>query len=91
MRPKKGLELRQIGNRYIIVKVCDDLVNMTDVFTLNRTAAKLWQRMGEGSFTAEELAQWLCDAYDVDSDVAQADINRQLAEWEDYGLLDNSL
>lgn len=91
MRPKKGLELRQIGNRYIIVKVCDDLVNMTDVFTLNRTAAKLWQRMGEGRFTAEELVQWLCDAYDVDPDVAQADINRQLAEWEDYGLLDNSL
>lgn len=91
MRPKKGLELRQIGNRYIIVKVCDDLVNMTDVFTLNRTAAKLWQRMGEGCFTAEELVQWLCEAYDVDPDVAQADINRQLAEWEDYGLLDNSL
>lgn len=89
MRLKEGLELRQIGNRYVIVKVCDGLANMTDVFTLNRTAARLWQRMGEGSFTAEELAGWLCDIYDVASDVAQADVNRQLDEWRNYGLLED--
>lgn len=88
MQPKKGLELRQIGNRYVIVKVCDDLVNMTDVFTLNRTAARLWQRMAEGGFTAGQLARWLCDTYDVAPDRAQADVKRQLDEWKNYGLLE---
>ena len=61
IEPKDGLRLRKIGSRYMIVEACNGNVNMTDVFSLNETAARLWQRINEGKFTPEELAGWLCD------------------------------
>lgn len=87
MRIKKSLILRKIGNKYILVEVCDENVNMTDVFSMNATAAELWKRMGEGDFSIHELAEWMCNRYDVTMDVATADIERQLDEWKSFGLL----
>lgn len=87
MRVRNDLKLRKIGNKYILVEVRDSHVNMTDVFALNAMAACLWQRMSEGDFTAQELAEWMCERFDVGFDTALADINRQLNEWKEYNLL----
>ena len=77
MRQKEGLQLRQVGRRYMIVDVRSDKVNMSDVFSLNETAADLWKRMGEGDFTVEELAAWLCDTYEVDPETYLKDVTVQ--------------
>ena len=37
--------------------------------------------------TVEELVEWLCSNYAVGADVAQDDIERQLAEWREFGLI----
>ena len=66
VKPKAGLQLRKIGSQYMIVKVCDGNVNMSDVFTLNETAARLWEKMAGEDCTPEELAGWLCEEYEVD-------------------------
>ena len=87
MKTRKDLKLRKIGSRYMLVEVNRNYVNMTDVFTLNITAACLWKRMGEGEFTVQELAEWMCEWFDVDIDTAWADINRTLNEWMIYGLV----
>lgn len=87
MRVRDDLKLRRIGGRYILVEVRDTHANLTDVFTMNATAACLWQRMGEGDFTEQELAEWLCERFDVSLDTALADIGRQLDEWKKYNLL----
>lgn len=88
MRQKEGLQLRQVGRRYMIVDVRSDKVNMSDVFSLNETAADLWKRMGEGDFTVEELAAWLCDTYEVEPKTALKDVTSQLEEWKKYGLVE---
>ncbi|EIY26936.1 PqqD family protein [Phocaeicola dorei] len=87
IEPKDGLRLRKIGSRYMIVEACNGNVNMTDVFSLNETAARLWQRINEGKLTPEELAGWLCDEYDTDRDTALTDVQRQLEEWKAFGLI----
>lgn len=87
IEPKDGLRLRKIGSRYMIVEACNENVNMTDVFSLNETAARLWQRINEGKFTPEELAGWLCGEYDTDKDTALTDVQRQLEEWKAFGLI----
>lgn len=87
MRVRDDLKLRRIGGRYILVEVRDTHANLTDVFTMNATAACLWQRMGEGDFTEQELAEWLCERFEVSLDAALADIGRQLDEWKKYNLL----
>lgn len=87
MRVRNDLKLRKIGNKYVLVEIRDSHANLTDVFTLNATAACLWQRMCEGDFTDQELAEWVCERFEVNIDTALGDINRQLNEWKKYNLL----
>lgn len=87
LKPKKNLYLRKIGRQHIIVDAREGSVNMSDVFSLNETAAALWQKIGEGDYTPEQLADWMCGEYDVERSVALADIEKQLADWQKHGLV----
>ena len=61
MKLQPNLQLRKIGNKYMIVSTASGNVNMTDVFTLNETAARLWQLMEGKDITPKELAVLLCN------------------------------
>lgn len=87
MRLKRELQLRRIGSRHMIVNA-GDTVNLTNVFTLNRTAARLWEVAEGKDFTAETLASLLHDVYEVDEKTLLEDIERQLDEWATFGLIE---
>lgn len=87
VRPKKSLQLRKIQNQYMIVEASAGNVNMSNVYSLNKTAADLWELISTEERTVEELVEWLCSNYAVGADVAQDDIERQLAEWREFGLI----
>lgn len=87
MRQKRGLRLRRIGCRYMIVDT-GETVNLADVFTLNRTAARLWEVAEGTNFTAETLASQLQGVYEVAGDTLLEDIRRQLEEWKAFGLIE---
>ena len=87
VRPKRNLQLRKIQNQYMIVEASAVNVNMSNVYSLNKTAADLWEMISPGERTVEELIEWLCSNYDVEADIAKADVERQLAEWRDFGLI----
>lgn len=88
MKPKENLQLRKIGSQFLIVEACAERANMSNVYTLNETAAALWQQLARGVDDAERLAAYLCEAYEVDPATARADVERQLARWQACGLLD---
>lgn len=87
MKIRKGLQLRKIGSRYMVVDACADNVNMSKVYSMNQTAANIWHWLEEGTESLEELADKLCQAYEVDRDRALRDVEKQLADWQAYGLL----
>lgn len=87
MKKRQGLRLRRIGNKHIIIDAGQPMVNLTDVYMLNDTAAFLWEQAGDGELYADELAARLSEAFGVDLDTALRDTRHQLAEWEEYGLL----
>lgn len=88
MKTKPNLKLRKIGNRYMIVDASGSCVNLTDVYSLNETAARLWEAVCKGECrTPEELAEELCKTYEVEYERALHDVESQLAEWEKMGLL----
>ena len=62
-------------------------VNVTGVYTLNATAASIWQYAEEEGCHPEILARRLCEDYDVDPATALADVERQLAQWVEQGLV----
>lgn len=88
IKPKYNLQLRKVGRHYMIVTVSRECVNMTDVFTLNRTAALLWQRVGSGAYTLGELVGWFRTEFGVDKDTALHDVCRQIEEWRAFGLIE---
>lgn len=87
MRLNPSLRLRRIGSKCVIVRVVDGKANLTDVISLNETAAGLWERFTGKEFTADEMADWLCGEYDVDASEAMADVHSLLEKWKEYGML----
>lgn len=86
--PKAYLKLHKIGRKYMLVESSDSCVNLTNVYSLNETAAWLWKRICEGEgHSLEELAESMCETYNVDYGRAIHDVERQLEEWKKMGLL----
>lgn len=84
----KNLKIRKLGNSYMLVDSVGDNVDMTQVLTLNSVAAWLWeQALQQGDFTAQSLAQSLCQKYEVEHDEALRDVEEQLAQWKEYGIV----
>lgn len=89
MKLNPKLKLRQVGKKFMVVDADTGSSRMTNVFTFNASAAMLWQRIGKESFVPEDLALWLCEAYDVDMATARADVAILLNCWIDDGLVIN--
>ena len=66
MKINPELTLREMAGEYIIVNPFSDTVDMTQIYTMNETAAWLWQQMEGKEFTAEDIAEALCEEYEVD-------------------------
>lgn len=87
MKAKANLKLRKVGDRYMLVDVSEKDANVTNVYTLNGTAAFVWTRLAAGISEAAELADELCSEYDVAPATALADVRKLLASWQESGLI----
>lgn len=82
-----NLQLRRVGKHYMVVAAADGMANYADVFTLNESAARMWQCLEAGSRSADDLSEHLAAAYGKEvSDVAP-DVEKQLSEWIEFGLV----
>ncbi|MDY3963288.1 MAG: PqqD family protein [Candidatus Cryptobacteroides sp.] len=86
MKLNDSLRLRKMGRRYMIVKDGPD-INLTDVFTLNDTAADIWEAFSGKEFSAGDVTAYMVANYDVPEETAAADVAAMLDEWDGYGLL----
>ena len=87
MKLKENLKLRRVGNRYMIVDAVGQNVNLTNVYTLNVTAAWLWEQAAEGDFTEKELVECLCEHFEVEKEKAEQDVHTLLDTWRNFDLL----
>lgn len=87
MRVNDNLKLRKIGKKYMIVDVSSSDVDFTSVYSLNESAAFLWERIGNREFEEAELVDWLCSNYDVDREKAMTDVRRIISLWKTHGLV----
>lgn len=87
MKLNGTLRLRRTGSRWMIVRIAGGEANMTDVISLNETAAALWERFFGKEFTEAEMVEWLCGEYEVEPSVAASDVHDLLTRWKEYGML----
>ena len=89
MRIKKGFVLREVCGEYAIVGEGLGAVNFGKLLALNETAAWLWKEaLEQGDFTAESLAEELCEEYDVEPAVARKDVEAILTEWQNVEVVE---
>lgn len=91
MKKRKELSLRQIGKQYMIVNNSEKHRDLSCVYTLNATAAYLWEEIGDKEFDVEFLVKRLCDRYDIDESTASNDVQRLVEEWEKIGLITSNV
>lgn len=84
----KKLTLKNIGRSYMLVESNGEDVNMTNVYSMNDTAAWLWKHIDTSDGNIEEIAAAMCEEYDVDSATAMADITQQFSQWREMKLIE---
>lgn len=81
--------LREICGEKAVVAEGHKVVDFGKIISMNDTAAWLWEKCTElGDFTAEQLAEAICEAYEVEASKALVDVTRILDEWKELGLIE---
>lgn len=87
MKINGNLELKKIGNNYMIVESSNNNINMTNIYSMNESAAMLWQKIGFKDFTFNQLVNWIREEYIVEESTAKEDIIKLLKDWKEFGLI----
>ena len=88
MKIKPGFELRDVCGEHIIVAFGEENIDFSKVISLNETAAMMWRQAEKGDFSAQTLADALCDEYQVDAYTALRDVTQTIDEWQKIGLVE---
>jgi len=88
MKLRSDLVLRTIGSDHLIVDPSQDMVDLSTVYTLNSTAAWLWEQLKDKEFASDTIVDLLCENYDVDIDQAKSDAEILLQDFQKQGLLE---
>lgn len=90
MRQKKGFSLREVCGRNVVVPEGLDTIDFGKMITMNSTAAWLWNKTSNlDEFTAEQLADALCEEYSVEKEKALEDVVTELSNWKKYGIIED--
>ena len=64
---------RKTGNEYVLVPITNNIADMNSVYTLNETAAFIWELI-DGKRSVEEIIIKLTNEYDIDKQNAESDV-----------------
>jgi hypothetical protein len=88
MKQKEGFVLREVCGESVIVGEGLEAIDFGKLLSLNETAAWLWKEAErQGEFTIDSLTEALCGEYDVEADVAHADVADIIARWQESGVI----
>lgn len=78
---------RRTGDEYVLVPVTDSLADMTGMYTLNETAAFIWDHI-DGSATVADIAAAVAEEYDTDNDTAARDVVSFVKDVREYLIIE---
>jgi hypothetical protein len=64
------------------------MVDLSTVYTLNSSAAWLWEELKGKEFTMDTIVELLCENYDVSKEQAQSDAEILLQDFQKQGLVE---
>ena len=90
MKLNENLILREVAGEYMIVNPFSETMDMTQILTLNETAAWLWQQAEGKEFDEAYLVDCLCEEYDVDRETAATDASNFVMQLLQHGMIQPS-
>ncbi len=87
MKLKPGFALHEVCGEKVLIAEGIENINFSKMVNLNPTAAFLWEKAAEASFTPESLTTLLTEEYEVEFAQALEDTHALLAQWKEIGLL----
>ena len=87
MKLREDLVLRHIGKDHVIVDPGQEVADLSKVFTLNDSAAWLWEQLLGQHFTLSTMVDLLVGAYDIAADKAEQDAQKLIAAFKEHELL----
>lgn len=85
-RPSPDVVFRRVGEEAVLVPLSQNVGNLDWVYTLSPVAARVWQLL-DGARPTGDLVAVVCEEYDVEPDVATADVNELLSSLSEAGLI----
>ncbi len=80
--------MRTIGSDHLIVDPSQDMVDLSTVYTLNSSAAWLWEELKGKEFNTDTIVELLVENYEVSKEQAQSDAAILLEDFQKQGLLE---
>ena len=87
MKIKEGFVLRQVADNWVVLPVGAVSVNFNGMISLNESGVLLWRALENGG-DREALADALLSEYEVERDVALADVDEFIATLTKAGCIE---
>ena len=87
MKRKTDFIMRNVGGENLLVPLGAQVMDMNGLVALNDTAACVWELLDE-ECSLDELTAAVAERFDVDSEIARADVQTFLDEIAKMGLLE---
>ena len=86
MKIKNGFVIREICGEKVFSGEGAENINLTKIVRLNESAAFLLEKVGNGEFTAESLADMLVEHYGIERETALKDASALCKSLEANGI-----
>lgn len=86
MKIEKSFILREIAGDYVIVPVKETALEFNGLITVNEVGAFIWKCLQKET-TPEQIAEAICEEYEVEYSQAEADTKEFIGTLKDRGIL----
>lgn len=73
MRIKDGFMLREIAGSWVVIPLCQRVVEFNGMVSLNESGALIWNELEKGA-DIDDLVKVILSEYDIDEETARADV-----------------
>lgn len=88
MKRKEGFTMGSVCGEKFLMAEGQENMDFNRIISLNETAAFLWEAMGEGEFTVEDLVEKLTAEYEVSTEEATSNIEQLIDKMKEVGVVE---
>ena len=88
MKAKQGFVLRNVADEYILMPTGGNIGKFNGTILLNEVSAFVWEKL-HNSLSRDDLLKAILDEFEVEKDVAAADLDTILATLKEYNVIED--